>query len=107
MMKRISWGYDAHIGRADTGLHSGFADLCGREAGGGGGAGAEDSRREAGVERESAGAFAEGDGGGEAGAGRCELVSGWGKQAAAGSAGAAVWREGGRNFCGIGIERDY
>src|SRR4029077_4538006 len=46
----INFGYDAHTRRADTGLHSGAAGLCGREAGGRGGAGAEDSCREAGVE---------------------------------------------------------
>ena len=30
-----------------------------------------------------------------------------GQQAAAGSAGAAVWGESGRNFCGAGVERNY
>src|SRR5260221_2164958 len=49
-MKRISWSYDAHIGRADTGLHSVAAGIRGRVAGGRGGTGAEDSCGEAGVE---------------------------------------------------------
>src|SRR5215469_4761768 len=102
VIMNINFGYDAHARRVDPGLHPGLAGLCGGEARGRGRAGTEDSRREAGVEREPAWPFTESDGGGAEGAGGRELVSGRGKQASAGRAGGTIRRKDGRGCCWSG-----
>src|SRR5579883_2808094 len=107
LILEINFGYDAHTGRIDSGLHPGAAGVRGGEAGGRSRAGTKDSCGEAGVEREPAGPFAESDGSGTADAGGRQLVSGRGKQEAARSAGGAGRSTRGRGFCGVGIERDH